>query len=162
MADAFSYMHGGSHYKELKYEPFKLISKAGFGAFASNVIRYAPRHQFKNGAEDIKKAIHYCELQIQECHGAGGVYIGVEKKRPRKGGFLKRLFYGQYLSEKEIWYIVGGETANFCSANGLKTNQADVMMALAGYEATNKICYIYACMDALRIILIEDYNIISE
>ena len=30
-----------------------------------NVIKYITRHKAKNGAEDIRKAIHYCELILQ-------------------------------------------------------------------------------------------------
>jgi hypothetical protein len=32
-------------------------------------VKYICRHQAKNGAEDIKKAIHYCELLLQTKYG---------------------------------------------------------------------------------------------
>lgn len=29
-----------------------------------NIAKYVLRHQYKNGAEDLKKAIHYCDIAI--------------------------------------------------------------------------------------------------
>ena len=30
-----------------------------------NIVKYITRHRSKNGAEDIKKIIHYCELILE-------------------------------------------------------------------------------------------------
>jgi len=35
------------------------------------VINYVTRHKSKNGAQDIKKAIHYLELILELEYGAG-------------------------------------------------------------------------------------------
>jgi arsenate reductase-like glutaredoxin family protein len=34
--------------------------------FQGNVIKYVIRYKDKNGIEDLKKIIHYCELEIEE------------------------------------------------------------------------------------------------
>jgi hypothetical protein len=33
------------------------------------IVKYASRHRSKNGAEDIKKIIHYCELLLELEYG---------------------------------------------------------------------------------------------
>jgi arsenate reductase-like glutaredoxin family protein len=33
--------------------------------FQGNVIKYVVRYKDKNGIEDIRKIIHYCELEIE-------------------------------------------------------------------------------------------------
>jgi hypothetical protein len=34
--------------------------------FQGNVIKYVVRYKDKNGIEDLKKIIHYCQLEIEE------------------------------------------------------------------------------------------------
>ena len=55
---------GGSHY-DLPIQPLEYIHKNGLGYIEGNIIKYATRHKAKNGAEDIKKIIHYCELLLE-------------------------------------------------------------------------------------------------
>lgn len=59
---------GGSHY-DLTIQPIDFIMKNGLGYCEGNVVKYVSRHQDKNGAEDIRKAIHYCEFILQEIYG---------------------------------------------------------------------------------------------
>ena len=59
---AFSKQEGGSHYKDMIIQPVEFITANRLGFLEGNVIKYITRHQAKNGAEDIRKAIHYCEL----------------------------------------------------------------------------------------------------
>lgn len=56
---------GGGHYKRFVIQPVEFCQKNKLGYCESNVIKYVVRHQFKNGVEDIKKAIHYLELLLQ-------------------------------------------------------------------------------------------------
>lgn len=56
---------GGGHYKELAIQPVEFCQKNKIPYCESNVIKYVTRHRFKNGREDIKKAIHYLELLLQ-------------------------------------------------------------------------------------------------
>ena len=53
---------GGRHYQNLKIQPSQFINKNKLLFAEGNVIKYICRHQAKGKAEDIKKAIHYCEM----------------------------------------------------------------------------------------------------
>lgn len=55
---------GGEHYK-LKIQPFTFIMANNLNFFQGNVIKYVVRYQQKNGVEDLKKIIHYCELEME-------------------------------------------------------------------------------------------------
>jgi len=59
---------GGSHY-DVPIQPLEYIHKNGLGYIEGNIIKYATRHRKKNGAEDIKKIIHYCELLLELEYG---------------------------------------------------------------------------------------------
>ena len=52
----------GDHYKSMHIQPVEFIVANEIGFLEGNVIKYICRHQAKHGADDIKKAIHYCEL----------------------------------------------------------------------------------------------------
>jgi len=56
---------GGSHY-QLPIQPIEYIVKNNLGYREGNVIKYTTRHKTKNGAEDIKKAIHYLEMILED------------------------------------------------------------------------------------------------
>lgn len=56
---------GGSHYKNLAIQPVEYIQANGLDYFQGNIVKYITRHKAKNGAEDIKKAIHYCQLILE-------------------------------------------------------------------------------------------------
>lgn len=56
---------GGSHY-QLPIQPIDYIVKNGISYREGNAIKYITRHKDKNGAEDIKKAIHYLQMILEE------------------------------------------------------------------------------------------------
>ena len=56
---------GGDHYSKHKIQPYTFIQTNGFSFFQGNVIKYVVRYKDKNGIEDLKKIIHYCELEIE-------------------------------------------------------------------------------------------------
>ena len=57
---------GGNHYiKKYVIQPFEFISKNKLSFFQGVIIKYVLRYQDKNGIEDLKKIIHYCELEIE-------------------------------------------------------------------------------------------------
>lgn len=60
---------GGSHYKDLKIQPVEYIHANGFDFLTGNIIKYASRHRNKNGAEDVRKIIHYAELILKLEYG---------------------------------------------------------------------------------------------
>lgn len=56
---------GGSHYKSMKIQPTDFIAANSIPFIEGNVIKYVCRHSFKNGKEDILKAIHYLNLLLE-------------------------------------------------------------------------------------------------
>ena len=59
---------GGDHYN-LTIQPIDYIMQNGLGFCEGNVVKYISRHQDKNGAEDIRKVIQYCEFILTEIYG---------------------------------------------------------------------------------------------
>jgi hypothetical protein len=66
---ALTRQEGGNHYKDMAIQPVEFITANNLGFLEGNVVKYICRHHAKNGAEDIKKAIHYCELLLQNKYG---------------------------------------------------------------------------------------------
>lgn len=63
---------GGNHYKDLAIQPVEYIYKNQLPYLEGNVVKYVTRHKSKNGAEDIRKAIHYCQLILELEYGEKG------------------------------------------------------------------------------------------
>jgi hypothetical protein len=57
-------MVGGAHYL-LPIQPIEYIHANNLPFMEGNIVKYITRHRSKNGAEDIKKIIHYCELILE-------------------------------------------------------------------------------------------------
>jgi len=55
----------GNHYKDKTIQPVVYILANNLGFCAGNVVKYITRYKEKNGAEDIRKAIHYCQLLLE-------------------------------------------------------------------------------------------------
>lgn len=62
---ALDTQQGGSHYKGYAIQPVEFITRNNIPFIEGSVIKYVVRHRQKNGAEDIKKAIHYLELLLE-------------------------------------------------------------------------------------------------
>lgn len=60
---------GGDHYSKLPIQPVEYITKNGLGYLEGNVVKYVTRHKNKNGAEDIKKAMHYLQMILDTQYG---------------------------------------------------------------------------------------------
>lgn len=60
---------GGSHYKNMRFQPIELISLLGLDFFQGNVVKYVSRHHEKGGREDLDKARHYCQLAMSFGYG---------------------------------------------------------------------------------------------
>jgi hypothetical protein len=56
---------GGSHYKHFKIQPIEYIMANNFLFLEGCVIKYVSRHRYKNGKEDILKAIQNLEFILQ-------------------------------------------------------------------------------------------------
>ena len=66
---ALDVQEGGNHYKSLVIQPVEYIHKNNLDYFQGNVIKYITRHKSKNGAEDVRKALHYCQLVLELQYG---------------------------------------------------------------------------------------------
>jgi NTP pyrophosphatase (non-canonical NTP hydrolase) len=53
---------GGDHYKHMEMDPAEFCAINDIPFLEGNVIKYVCRHQYKNGIEDLNKAIHYLEI----------------------------------------------------------------------------------------------------
>ena len=62
---ALDSQEGGQHYKDKAIQPIVYIHANKLGFCEGNVVKYITRHKEKNGAEDIRKVIHYCELLLE-------------------------------------------------------------------------------------------------
>ena len=62
---AYDKQIGGSHYRSLKIQPSKFVIENELLFPEGNVIKYICRHRFKNGKEDLLKAIHFIEMIIE-------------------------------------------------------------------------------------------------
>lgn len=60
---------GGDHYAKLAIQPFEYIHANGLSYAQGNVVKYVTRYQSKNGAEDLRKAIHYLRLMLAHEYG---------------------------------------------------------------------------------------------
>lgn len=66
---ALTKQEGGSHYMNMKIQPVEFIVANNIDFLEANVIKYVCRHESKNREQDIRKAIHYCELILQLKYG---------------------------------------------------------------------------------------------
>tara|TARA_R100000482_G_C4978091_1_gene82063 strand:- start:151 stop:477 length:327 start_codon:yes stop_codon:yes gene_type:complete len=55
---------GGNHYTKFPIQPYEFISKNDLSFFQGNVVKYVCRYQRKGGIEDLKKIVHYCQLEM--------------------------------------------------------------------------------------------------
>jgi len=65
MSKASSKQEGGIHYKQMAIQPVDYIQSNNLDYLEGNVIKYISRHRSKGREEDIKKAIHYCQMILE-------------------------------------------------------------------------------------------------
>jgi len=53
------------HYCNLPIEPITYIQENNLNFIQGNVVKYISRYMSKGGIEDLKKIIHYCEIEIK-------------------------------------------------------------------------------------------------
>jgi hypothetical protein len=56
---------GGNHYKNMVIQPIEFCYKNNIPAIEAGAIGYICRHKFKNGKQDLLKAIHLLEILIE-------------------------------------------------------------------------------------------------
>jgi len=72
-----SNVHLPQHYGRWAIEPVTFCMKNGIGFAVGNVVKYITRHDAKNGSEDVKKAIRYAQMILEEEYGEN-LYIDWE------------------------------------------------------------------------------------
>ena len=55
---------GGDHYLNMPIQPVEFNQRNGLNFCEACVIKYVSRHKHKNGAEDVRKAIHFLNLLL--------------------------------------------------------------------------------------------------
>lgn len=60
---------GGDHYKSFAIQPIEFIHANNLDFLQGNIVKYACRHKNKNGADDVRKIIHYANLILQLQYG---------------------------------------------------------------------------------------------
>ena len=63
--DSLNKQVDGNHYKKMKIQPAEFINENKLLFAEGNAIKYICRHPYKNGKEDLEKAIHYIEMIIE-------------------------------------------------------------------------------------------------
>ena len=66
---SLAYQVGGNHYQNMAIQPIEYIHANKMPFMDANVVRYISRHRNKNGAEDVRKAIQYCEMILEFEYG---------------------------------------------------------------------------------------------
>lgn len=59
---------GGAHYKNFAVQPIEYALAAGIDFAMGSILKYVCRWRYKNGAEDLRKAIHFVELRRDLAH----------------------------------------------------------------------------------------------
>lgn len=99
---AFSEQIGGSHYKDMPFQPIKLISMLDLDFFQGNVVKYVSRYKLKDGVRDLEKAKHYCRMAME-----------MEKSSPR---LSMTILQAVFISK------------DFVTSNGLSKWVADIIV----------------------------------
>lgn len=63
--NADAVQHGGTHYKQFKYETWNVVLDWGLGYLDGNAVKYLSRWRHKGGVQDLKKAAHYIQKLIE-------------------------------------------------------------------------------------------------
>ena len=56
---------GGDHYKNCTSQPVVYIESNKHGFLMGNVVKYVTRYSVNSNVQDLEKAKHYIELQLQ-------------------------------------------------------------------------------------------------
>ena len=70
MSDPYDKQVGGDHYQTMKIQPAEFVNKNKLLFAEGNAIKYICRHVNKGGKQDLEKAIHYLQNELQ--HAACG------------------------------------------------------------------------------------------
>ena len=57
---------GGNHYKKMKIQPSKFVIENKMLFAEGNVVKYICRHPYKDGKQDLEKAVVYINWAIDQ------------------------------------------------------------------------------------------------
>lgn len=120
---------GGHHYKDMAIQPSDFITKNGLSWNCGNAVKYICRHKAKNGREDLEKAIHYLELEIES------VYPSTTKEVNNENPILGHREHTQHSSSLPNPERVGPPYSN-CQASSSSMLERQV-----GWEGHNYISF---------------------
>ena len=95
---AYDKQIGGKHYQNFSIQPSKFVIENELLFPEGSAIKYICRHRFKNGKEDLEKAVHFIEMIIErdyptipmteeeEYRNAGITKEEAERKPPETSG----------------------------------------------------------------------------
>lgn len=73
---------GGTHYEVMGIQPKDYIYKNKLDFFEGNVVKYISRHRSKNGEADVRKAIDYAIMVLENDYGVKVTLV--DDKEPKK------------------------------------------------------------------------------
>ena len=106
---AYDKQIGGSHYRSLKIQPSKFVIENELLFPEGNVIKYICRHRFKNGKEDLEKAVHFIEMIIERDYPTIPM---TEEEEYRNAGITKEEAERTYPPKNSWGMIKPPETSN--------------------------------------------------
>jgi hypothetical protein len=62
---ANDYQVGGGHYVEQSIQPWDYIVSNDMGFLEGNIVKYISRYKYKDGINDLEKALHYLTKLIE-------------------------------------------------------------------------------------------------
>ena len=65
----FDRQEGGAHYKGRAIQPLEFTISNQLDACQHSIVKYVTRFRDKNQEEDLKKAIHYCQILLETEYG---------------------------------------------------------------------------------------------
>ena len=114
---AYDKQVGGSHYKKMKIQPSKFVIENELLFPEGNVIKYICRHRFKNGKEDLEKAVHFIEMIIERDYPTIPM---TEEEEYRNAGITKEEAERTYPPKNSWGMIKPPETSNKDWVDGYK------------------------------------------
>jgi len=67
--DPMTRQEGGDHYRKLAIQPIEYIHKNKLPFIEGCIVKLVTRHRDKGKAEDVRKALHFCELLLKLEYG---------------------------------------------------------------------------------------------
>ena len=114
---AYDKQIGGKHYQNFSIQPSKFVIENELLFPEGNVIKYICRHRFKNGKEDLEKAVHFIEMIIERDYPTIPM---TEEEEYRNAGITKEEAEKTYPPKNSWGMIKPPETSNKDWVDGYK------------------------------------------